>query len=135
MRRRRPAQVLIAIALTFVIASDVLATTVLPFSWTLTVASTYDGRDMISNTGTFCEWFHSTQVNPADPDKHVYISLWLPLNGAPPEQVGITVSYPANGAQYVYCWRGFTPGKTFYFEFVHARNGYQISAAGSAQDH
>jgi hypothetical protein len=51
------------------------------------------------------------------------------------DQVGITVSFPADGKQYKYCWIGFNPSNTYWFEYTKKNDGLYISAAGNVQNH
>lgn len=110
------------------------ATSSLPFNWTLTMKYRLDGRDMHSNTGTFCQWFHSTSVDSHETDKHVYITLYR-IDNSIDEKVGITVAFPTDGRQYVYCWRGFSTSYDYWFEYAKKQDELYISAAGNVQDH
>lgn len=134
----------IAVVLSIVVAGQALAASTVPFSWTLAFHNPYFGRDMISNTGTFCEWYHSTDSTYSTPknytgsaEKYTYISLWTYTEGGLIEKVGVSVAYPNSGSQYVYCWRGFIPGQTYAFKFEKSAysDGVWIYAAGNVQDH
>lgn len=140
-RRSRLLGSALASALSVVVAGSALAASTVPFNWTLGLWSTYDGRDMISNTGTFCEWYHSTNSTYSAPlnytgsgELYTYISLWT-YSGGSGIQVGTTVSFRNDGAQHVYCWRGFIAGQLYYFEFSKVKDTWPIYAAGNVQDH
>lgn len=134
-RRARVVALLMAAVMAISFAVPVsAATTNLPFSWTLKIKYRLDGRDMHSNTGTFCQWFHSTSVDSHETDKAVYITLYR-IDNSIDEKVGITVRYPADGKQYVYCWRGFSTSYDYWFEYAKKQDELYISAAGNVQDH
>lgn len=86
------------------------------------------GRAMSSPTGTFCNYFRATHVQDPSADKQVYIQLESLY-----EQFQ-TASFPTNGGYHYFCWRGFNPQNTYYFQYTKNQNGKQIVGDGSVYD-
>ena len=58
-------------------------------------------------------------------------NIWIELRKPPFDTlVGATVSYPTDGGWYVYCWRGFRPGETYFFKYFKRDNGKEVQGEG-----
>lgn len=122
----------LAMALMIATTPVVFAADVVPFSYSLAMTTAVRGRDMISNTGDFCNYFHATHVDNINLDPNIWIELRQPpLDGL----VGATVSYPTNGGTYVFCWRGFRAGQTYFFKYFKRNNGKEVDGSGNVTDH
>jgi len=82
---------------------------------------------MTSSTGDFCNTFRATDVD----NKWMDQNIWIELRKPPFDTlVGATVSYPTDGGWYVYCWRGFRPGETYFFKYFKRDNGKEVQGEG-----
>lgn len=110
-----------------------LAADNLPFNYTVDFKVNLRGRDMTSDTGTFCNTWKSTFVENPNLDTGIWIQLWKPgILGDDP--VGNKIFYRADGINRRACWANFLSGTTYFFRYTKNNNTFVIRGSGTVRD-
>lgn len=123
-----------ASALSSVAATSAFAADNLPFTYTVDFKVNLRGRDMTSDTGTFCNTWRSTFVERPDLDQGIWIQLWKPGFAGFDEPVGNKIFYRSDGVNRRACWVNFLSGTTYYFRYTKGNNGFTIRGSGTVRD-
>lgn len=82
---------------------------------------------MQSSNGKFCNTYKATHVDNINLDP----SIWIELREPPLDTlVGQKVEFSNNGNAHVFCWSGFLPNHTYFFNYTKRNNGKEVDGSG-----